>query len=61
MGRTFNNQEVADFIASEGMDYAIMHYFNPDSIEDEELRRMFIIAFSALNEIEVKLEEYLDN
>lgn len=61
MGRTFNNEEVADIIMNEGIGYAVMDYLNPDSIEDEELRRMFIIAYSALNEIEVKLEEYLDN
>lgn len=60
MGRTFNNQEIADEIMSEGLGYTVLYSISPDNIEDERLRKLFITAFNALNEIEIELEEYLD-
>lgn len=60
MKRTFNNQQVADLIMDEGIGYAVRDYLSPDSIEDEELRKLWLDAFNALNAIEIKLDEYLD-
>jgi hypothetical protein len=47
----YSIEQVADIVESEGLGYAIQHYMSADSIEDEDLARLWRIAKEALDQI----------
>ena len=60
MSRKWSVEDVAYKVESEGLDYMIMHYIGPDSIEDEELKKLWREAEEVLGKINVILSPYLE-
>lgn len=52
MSEKYTNEQVADIVRSEGLDYAITNYMGADSIEDPELAQAWENARQALAEVE---------
>jgi hypothetical protein len=53
----FTNEEVADMVEAEGLDYAIQHYVGHWEIKDPDLAKAWYNAKIALDEVENILEE----
>lgn len=49
--RTKTIEDVRDVVETEGLDYAVVHYLGAESIEDEDLRRVWQEAHDALGAI----------
>jgi hypothetical protein len=55
---TWSNEDLAERVELEGLDYAIMYYINPeDEFEDEILKEVWLDAREALFRIERRLEK----
>ena len=54
-------QDVADIVDNEGLGYAVQDYMSADSIEDEELAKLWDEAGIILNKIDKILEPYYFN
>ena len=52
-------EEVADIVEGEGLGYAVTDYMNSDSIEDEELAKLWEEASIAMRKIQEILEPYM--
>lgn len=58
MSRNLTNEQIANIVDSNGLDYAIMHYMKAENIKDDELRSAWNSARAALIEIERILEPF---
>lgn len=56
--KKYTLQEVADIVDTEGLGYAITDYTGSDSIEDEELSKLWKEAEEVLGKINKILEPY---
>jgi hypothetical protein len=57
---TWNIEEVAQKVESEGLGYVVLDYLDAESIMDEELRALWKQAKDALDKIEKMLLPYME-
>lgn len=58
MSKKWSNEDIAWKVEDEGLEYMIMSYLNADSIEDEELKKLWATAGETLDKIKEILDSY---
>lgn len=58
MSRNLTDEQIANLVDSEGLDYAILHHTRAENIKNDELRSAWNKAHGALTEIQRILEPY---